>query len=98
MTPAFAFLHVGAAVALPRLLVRSIRALHPHAEIVQCTDEETPAIEGVDDVRRLDGAVGGLMTFRLASFAALARRGATMYMDTDMLCIRPLDPAAELGS
>lgn len=98
MKPAFVFLHVGSDVDFPALLVKSLRALHGDAEIIQCSDRDTAAVAGVDGVKRLAGAATDLMTFRLASFAALDRREPALYLDTDMLCVQPLDPAALLGT
>lgn len=98
MTAAFVFLHVGADVGAPTLLVQSIRALHADAEVIQCSDRLSPEIEGVDTVRRFDGDTTNLMTFRLQCFAGLERHLPALYVDTDMLCARPLNPAAILGS
>src|SRR5215831_9277161 len=97
MTPAFVFLHVGADTTLPTLLVRSLRAQHADAEIVQCTDTRTAAVAGVDSLHRHDGDASQLMTFRLESFAALQRRAPAVYLDTDMLCVAALDPGHMLG-
>lgn len=95
--PSFVFLHVGPDAALPALLVRSIRAVHGGARIVQCTDRHTLAVDGVDEVRRFEGDTTTLMTFRLACFAALEQPAAALYLDTDMLCVGPLQPQALLG-
>jgi hypothetical protein len=97
MNPAFVFLHVGPDLALPTLLVRSLRAMHRRAEITQCSDKTTPVIDGVDAVSRLPGDTGNLMTFRLESFARLNRPGSALYLDTDMLCVKSLDPDASLN-
>jgi len=97
VSAAFVFLHVGPANGFPTLLVRSIRAIQPDAEIIQCADAATPAVEGVSSVLRLDGDTSNLMTFRLASFAALNRSSPALYLDTDMLCVSRIDPEAALG-
>ena len=97
MSAAFVFLHIGAQWQFPDLLVRSIRAFHKDAEIIQCTDHDTLAIDGVDAVSRFDGDPKKLMTFRLGSFAALNRRDPAIYVDADMLCVQSLDPATILA-
>jgi hypothetical protein len=93
----FVFLHVGPANGFPTLLVRSIRAIQPDAEIIQCADASTPAVEGVSSVARFAGDTANLMTFRLHSFAGLSHAKPALYLDTDMLCVSPIDPEAELG-
>lgn len=97
MTPAFVFFHVGADIGVPTLLVQSIRAMHSQSEVIQCSDAGSPAVAGVDAVRRFEGDSANLMTFRLACFAALERCEPAIYLDTDMLCVRPVNPAMILG-
>lgn len=97
MSATFVFLHVGPASGFPTLLVRSIRAIQPEAEIVQCTDATTLAVEGVNSVVRSVGDTSNLMIFRLQSFAALSAAKPALYLDTDMLCVSRIDPAFELG-
>lgn len=94
---AFVFLHVGPDATLPTLLVRSLRALHAEAEIIQCTDAHTDAVRGIDRLQRHDADPSNLMTFRLDCFAALGRDAPAVYLDTDMLCVRPLEPEKMLG-
>jgi hypothetical protein len=96
MNPAFVFLHVGFDLTMPTLLVRSLRTVHGQAEIIQCSDQSSPVVGGVDAVHRIAGDTGNLMTFRLASFAGLNRSCPAFYLDTDMLCVKPLDPEASL--
>jgi len=97
MSPAFVFLHVGPAVEMPTLLVRSLRLFHPDAQVIQCTDLATPEISGVSAVNRVRGDTTHLMTYRLLSFARLQREEPALYMDTDMLCVAPIDPPNVLG-
>jgi len=92
----FAFLHVGDDVTLPAILVKSIRRFHPAATIAQCTDKSSPAVAGVDEVSRLEGDSDKLMTFRLASFAALQAGAPTLFLDTDMIVLAKLDFSAML--
>lgn len=92
-----AFLHVGQDSVLPGIMVRSIRQFNPEAHITQCTDRATPDVSGVDEVARIDGDVGHLMTFRLRSFAGLPIGEPTLFLDTDMVCANRIDAAGELG-
>jgi hypothetical protein len=95
--PHFVFLHVGADGLLPTLLVRSIRAQHPHARLIQCSDHLTQEIGGVSEVFRSRGNISNLMRFRLVCFARLGLTTPALYLDTDMLVMAPIDPALVLG-
>lgn len=94
---AFVFLHVGSDDLAPTLLVGSIRKHLPDADIVQCSDEDTRAIEGVTRVHRCSGDTGNLMSFRLSSFGALGLAEPAAYIDTDMLMVRAIDPGKVVG-
>ncbi len=93
----FVFLHVGDEAITPTYFVKSIRQTLPEADVIQCTDEQTPEIEGVTRVCRYAGDSKNLMTFRLLAFSSLNLEGAVAYTDTDMLMIRPIDPEKVLG-
>lgn len=86
------FLHVGDNTTLPTILAHSIRAQNPNARIIQCTDPDTPAVKGADEVRRFDGDTGRLMVCRLECFSRLGLTEPAIYLDTDMICVAPLDP------
>lgn len=86
-----AFLHVGQDIIYPTLLVQSIRAHNPQATILQCSDLDTPQVDGTDAVQRLEGDVVNLMTFRLSCFSRLKVETPTIFLDTDMLCLQKLD-------
>lgn len=68
------FLHAGG-------LVASIRQHMPDAQVVQFTDEVTPAVEGVDQTRRLPD--GPMLERRLEHYAACAA-GDWLLLDTDV--------------
>ena len=76
--------------------MRSIRAQDPGAKIVQCSDPESPAVEGVSEVLRFAPEASYLMTFRLLCFSQLAISEPTIFLDTDMICIQRLDPTEML--
>lgn len=92
MTPCFVFLHVGENIDEPTMLVQSIRTFHPQADIIQCTDLASKEVPEVTRNFRMEGNVSNLMTFRLQCFAALALKRTAIYMDTDMLLVKPCDP------
>lgn len=97
MRPTFVFLHVGGNFSPARLLVQSLRSVMPASRIIQCTDEFTPGILGVDEVVRVQGDVQYIMTFRLKAFAEVGLNYPAMYLDTDMLVQMPIDPFDLLG-
>ena len=98
----FVFLHVEleperSPLFYPTVLVRSLRVCQKDSVIIQCSDRQSPEVPGVDRVARFDGDSSKLMTFRLSCFSRLSQIGPAVYLDTDMICVRPLDPAAILG-
>ena len=97
MQKTFVFFHVGVDISVPTMLVNSIRWANPGAKIVFCTDRGTPAIPDVDVRVEVSGDSSLMMTYRLAAFAACGVDGPAMYLDTDMLMVRSVDPAALLG-
>lgn len=93
----FCFLHVGPDVTAPSLLAQSLRRHHPDAEIIQCSDKDSPAATDTSSVHRFDGDVKKMMTFRLHCFGEVGLPEPTWFFDTDMLCIAPLDAQKALG-
>ena len=94
--PNIVFFHVGPETVYPTILVRSIRARNSTAQIVQCTDATGPAIEGVNDVVRFEGDSSLLNKFRVECYTRLPTKAPTLYLDTDMVCLQPLDLEAAL--
>jgi hypothetical protein len=94
--PHIAFFHVGRETIFPIVMVRSIRAHNPGAHIIQVTDRISPDIAGVDEIVRFDGDSSHPMGFRLECYAMLPTRVPTLFLDTDMICVQPIDPAAAL--
>lgn len=74
------------------MLVQSIRLFNPTAEIIYCTDKESPDIEGITRRVQSAGNRGHLMTFRVRAFAEAQLDYPALYIDTDMLCTKPIDP------
>jgi len=98
MNKSFVFFHVGDDASTPTMLVDSIRWSNPDAEIIFCTDEGTPDISGVDKRVKVNGDRSLLMTYRLKAFANCEAEGPAVYLDTDMLVIRAIDPVRMLGA
>jgi hypothetical protein len=79
-----AFLHVGDDLRLAAAMTASAKRFA--YEVVQMTDERTPAVPGADAVVRLAWDGERLMTYRLQHLAALA--GPALIVDTDVLFVR----------
>ncbi len=92
-----AFFWIGPDITIPALLVRSIRiAFGPHFNVVQLSDRSTPRVEGVTSHKQLKLSPH-LMVARLEAYAALSVTAPTLFLDADMLVLRPFDlpPLAE---
>ncbi len=90
----YAFFFVGNDISQPQMLVDSIRWVDSQAEIVHCADAGTPQINGVSRRVDVDGDRRRLMTYRLRAFRESGINRPAIYIDTDMLCVRPIDAAA----
>lgn len=88
---AIVFLHSGPNVEQPTLMVRSFRKHNPGARLIQVSDPHSPAIAGVDEVARYAVTDRNVMLFRMRCFAATPVDEPTWFLDTDMLCVRPLE-------
>lgn len=93
----FVFFHVGADVTFPTKMVASLKAVMPDAEVIMCTDDATPKVEGVDSYKYSKGDVNQIMYWRTRAFAEARLDRPAMYIDTDMLFVLPVDPAAILA-
>lgn len=92
----FVFFHVGANLNMPEMLTKSIRITNGKARIIQCTDYETPVVENVDIVHRVVLDTSRLMQGRLKAFSTLGLREEAIYLDTDMLVVKPINVFALL--
>jgi lipopolysaccharide biosynthesis glycosyltransferase len=90
MSQTFVFLQVGNSIE-PTILVKSIRKVMPGARIIQCSDKDTSAVDGISEIFRVEGDINNLMTLRLQAFSALGLASTAIYLDTDMVVLRPLD-------
>jgi hypothetical protein len=91
MKTTFVFLQVGNAIE-PTILVKSLRNVMPSSRIIQCSDKGTDKIDGVTEIFYVDGDINNLMTLRLKAFSELALEEIAVYVDTDMIFLRPFDP------
>ena len=94
---AIVFFWVGPDVSIPTLLARSIRtAFGPDFNIIQLSDRSTPRVEGVTTQKQLKLSPH-IMVARLEAYAALSITAPTLFLDADMLVLRPFDlpPLAE---
>ncbi len=92
-----AFFWVGPDTTIPTLLVRSIRAAFgPQFNVIQLSDKSTPRVEGVTTHKALKLSPH-IMVARLEAYAALSITAPTLFLDADMLVLRPFDlpPLAE---
>lgn len=92
----FVFFHVGEDISFPTKMVQSLRSVMPDAEVIMCTDEVTPKVEGVSRTFISKGRKDQIMYWRTAAFASLRLNRPAMYLDTDMLFVLPVDPASIL--
>jgi len=93
----FVFFHVGEDVSMPAKMVQSLKAVMPDSRVIMCTEIKSTIPEGVDDVSYSEGNAEELMEWRLRAFARVRLTSPAMYIDTDMLFVLPVDPAAILG-
>ena len=92
----FVFFHVGADVTFPTKMVASLKAVMPDAEVIMCTDDATPKVEGVDDYKYSKGDVNQIIYWRTRAFAEARLTRPAMYIDTHMLFVLPVDPTSLL--
>ena len=71
-------------LVLAEILTGSVRKAMPGATVVQLTDRTTPAVPGVDVVRRRDS--GPMSVRRIEHYWALG--GETLFVDTDVIIER----------
>jgi hypothetical protein len=95
--PTFVFFHVGDDMTLPQQMVNSIREQMPNADIIMCTDETTPIPDNVDSVHVGKYDRSKIMISRLNAFAELSLNTTAMYVDSDMVFLKPVDPKEMLG-
>ncbi len=93
----FCFFHIGPDISQPQMLVNSIRKFNLEAEIIYCTNDSSPEINGITTRLNFNGNSNQIILFRLKSFASSRINEPAIYLDTDMLCLKKFDPAVFLG-
>ncbi len=93
----YVFFHVGESIEQPTMLVKSILRVDPGAEIIHCSDTETPSVPAVTRRFELQGDRTRLMSFRLRAFSALALDRPAIHIDTDMLLLKRVLPGMLLA-
>lgn len=94
----FCFFHIGPDISQPQMLVNSIRKFNLGAEIIYCTNDSSPEINGITTRLNFSGNSNEIIMFRLKSFASTEIKRAAIYLDTDMLCLKKFDPAKFLDN
>ncbi len=91
--PTYVFFFVGKDIGQPCVLVNSIRLAQPDAKIIQCSDSATPEIVGCDHVHRTLNCSDKrqLMLERIEAFKSLGLLTPAVYIDTDIIWLRPLN-------
>lgn len=70
--------------------VSSIKKNHPNSNIIQCTDLDTPKINGTDIIFREKIDQRKIMEARIFLYSKLKLNSISIYLDTDMLLVRKI--------
>jgi hypothetical protein len=95
------FFWIGEDVTVPTVLVASIRRhMQSGLEVIQLSDTTTPRVPGTTAAHALKLS-SSIMIARLEAYASLRVAEPTLYLDADMLVLRPFDlpqlAAGEIG-
>ena len=85
VTDNFVFFHVGDDISYPQKMVKSLLRYNPDANIIMCTDKDTPDVMGVCDRQEFEVDRENLMYSRMKAFAELGMVEPAVYLDTDMI-------------
>lgn len=81
----FVFFHVGEDISYPQKMVKSLLRHNPDANVIMCTDKDTPDVMGVTDRHEYKVDRENLMFSRMKAFASLRFDEPALYIDTDMI-------------
>ena len=70
--------------------ISSIKKNYPNANIVQCTDLNTPKVNGTNEVLRENIDQSKIMEARIYLYSKLNCNSISVFLDTDMLLIRKI--------
>ena len=93
----FVFLHVGDDISYPQKMVKSLLRHNPNANVIMCTDKNTPDVMGVTERREFELNRDEMMTSRLKAFSELRLGEPALYIDTDMLFVDQVNVRELLG-
>lgn len=83
----FVFFHVGADISYPQKMVKSLLRYNPNANVIMCTDKDTPDVMGITDRYEFVIDRENLMFSRMKAFAKLNFAEPALYIDTDMIFV-----------
>jgi len=92
----FVFLHVGPD-RTPIGLIESIHKIMPNSNVIQISDTNTKPLPNIDKFISIEQNVD-IMLFRLEAFSSYNPSGLTVYVDTDMLLVQPIEENDLLGT
>ena len=98
MKATFVFFHVGENSDQPQMLVNSIRLTNRDADIIFCSNESTPEIDGISERINIEGNLDNLMSYRLKAFSDIKLEKPALYLDTDMLVLKKISPDEIIGN
>ena len=81
----FVFFHVGDDISYPQKMVKSLLRHNPNANVIMCTDKDTPDVMGITDRREFTVDRENLMFSRMRAFSQLRFEEPALYIDTDMI-------------
>ncbi len=70
--------------------ISSIKKNHPNANIVQCSDFNTPQVDGTNMILREDIDQSKIMEGRIYLYSKLNFNAMSVFLDTDMLLVRKI--------
>jgi hypothetical protein len=83
----FVFFHVGDDISYAQKMVKSLLRHNPNANVIMCTDKDTPDVMGITDRREFAVDRENLMFSRMKAFAGLNFAEPALYIDTDMIFV-----------
>jgi hypothetical protein len=86
----FVFFHVGQDISYPQKMVKSILRHNPDADIIMCTDTDTPDVMGITARAESEVDKDNLMYSRMKAYSLLAIDTPALYMDTDMIVLNKI--------
>lgn len=74
------------------MMVDSIKKTNPQSKVIQVTDISSPEVDQIDDCLRFNLNISQLMKFRFEAYSRikLEKNISNLFIDSDMLIMRPL--------